>query len=71
MQNETLKRYLVQFELDGIWHTMASRSDYNAACAKARAEYRAMRGAHMTAVIAAADVDAPILRRTLENNFTL
>jgi hypothetical protein len=30
-----------------------------------------MRGAHMTAVIAAADVDAPILRRTLENNFTL
>jgi len=71
MQNETLKMFLVQWELDGIWHTIAKRSDFKAACAKARAEYRAMRGAHMTAVIGSADVDAPILRRTMENNFTL
>ena len=71
MQTSKPKPYLVQYNHDGTWYTIAKRSKFKAACAKARSEYRAMKGAYMTAVIGASDLDAPILRRTMENNFTL
>ena len=73
MNDETKKnpRYLIQYELDGEWFTIARRSRIVDAKAKARAEYRAMKGAHMTAIIREDDLDAPILRATFEDNFKL
>ena len=65
-------KYEVQFELNrGEWVTLAKRSDFNAACAKARAEFAAMKGAYMTAVVREDDNDCAALRRTLDNNFSL
>lgn len=65
----TAPKYLIQHELDGVWHTIAQRSDFRAACALARKEGRDMKWAHMTSVIR--DGDPEILRRTSENNFAL
>ena len=62
-------KYLIQYELDGEWHTCATRKNFDAAKAKARSEYRAMKGAHMTAILR--EGNPPILRRTFENNFQL
>ena len=71
LQTVKPKVYLVQYNHDGTWYTIAKRSKFKAACVKARSEYRAMKGRFITAVIGVSDLDAPILRRTMENNFTL
>ena len=71
MKTSKPKPYLVQYNQDGTWYTIAKRSKFTAACAKARSEYRAMKGRFITAVIGVSDLDAPTLRRTIENNFTL
>jgi len=72
--NATTKKdpmYLIQYELGGEWYTIARRSRFADATAKARAEYRAMKCAHMTAIIREDDLDAPLLRATFEDNFKL
>lgn len=62
-------KWLVQFNLDGEWVTIARRSKFADAVRKARDEYRAMRRSHMTAVIL--EDDPPMLRRQLCENFKL
>lgn len=62
-------KWMVQFNLDGEWVTIARRSKFADAVRKARSEYRAMRGARMTAVIL--EDDPPLLRRQLCENFKL
>jgi len=62
-------KYLVQYELDGHWITIARRSGFRGACAKARSEGRAMKWAHHTSVIQ--DGDPEILRLCAENSFQL
>lgn len=62
-------KYLIQYEIDGQWHTIAKRSRFASACSKARSEGRAMKWAHMTSVIKEGDPE--VLRRTAENNFEL
>lgn len=61
--------YLIQYEIDGQWFTYARRSNFRAACSKARSERRAMKWAHMTSIIKEGDPE--ILRRTEEENFGL
>ena len=63
------ERYLIEYELDGAWHQCATRRTFAAAKSKARAEFRSMKSARMTAVIRKGD--PALLRRTLENNFEL
>jgi hypothetical protein len=62
-------KYLVQYDLEGSWITIASRANFAAACSKARSEGRAMRWAHHTSVIRQGDPE--ILRRLAEDNFRL
>ena len=61
--------FLVQYELDGVWHTIAKRSSFKAATAKALYEGRAMKWAHQTSVIREGDPEA--LRYRAEDGFTL
>ena len=61
--------YLIQFELDGAWITCATRKTYAAAKAKAKAERKAMNGAHETAIIREGDPE--ILRRKTCEQFQL
>jgi hypothetical protein len=62
-------RYLIQYELDGQWITIATRKTFDAAKAKAKAERKAMNGAHETSVIREGDPE--ILRRKNCEQFQL
>lgn len=62
-------RYLIQYELDGQWITCATRKTFDAAKAKAKAERKAMNGAHETSVIREGDPE--ILRRKTCEQFQL
>lgn len=62
-------RYLIQYELDGKWITIATRKGFGAAKAKAKADRKAMSGAHETAVIR--ENDPEILRRKTCEQFQL
>ena len=62
-------KYLIQFELEGQWITCATRKTFDAAKAKARAERKAMRGAHETSVIREGDPE--ILRYKTCEQFQL
>jgi len=64
-----MKRYLIQFELDGQWFTIATRRSYYAAKAKAKAERKAMAGARETSIIR--DGDPECLRRKTCEKFQL
>jgi hypothetical protein len=59
-------RYLIQYELDGQWITIATRKNFYAAAAKAKAERKAMNGAHETAIIREGDPES-MRRKTCEN----
>ena len=61
--------YLIQYELDGQWFTCATRKNFNAAKAKAKAERRGMNGAHETSVIREGDPES--LRRKTCDQFEL
>ena len=61
--------YLVQYEIDGRWHTIRKCKSFDAACALARKEGRAMKWAHMTSIIREGDPE--LLRRTADNDFQL
>lgn len=77
----TSETWLVRFQLDGVWHTCKTdsgreircggRNGFRNACKRAMDEGRAMKWAHMTAVVRLGDEDAPILHRTAENAFEL
>jgi hypothetical protein len=58
-------RYLIQYELDGQWITCATRKTFDAAKAKAKAERKAMNGAHETSVIREGDPEC-LRRKTCE-----
>ena len=58
-------RYLVQYELDGQWITIATRKNFYDAAAKAKAERKAMNGAHETAIIREGDPES-MRRKTCE-----
>ena len=62
-------KYLIQFDLDGQWITIATRKSFDAAKAKAQAERKAMRGARETSVIREGDPE--ILRRKTCEQFQL
>ena len=62
-------KYLIQYELDGQWITIATRKTFDAAKAKAKAEHKAMSGAHETSVIR--DGDPEIIRRKTCDKFQL
>jgi hypothetical protein len=62
-------RYLIQYELDGQWITIATRKTFDAAKAKAKAERKAMNGARETSVIREGDPE--ILRRKTCEQFQL
>ena len=64
-----MTRYLIQYELDGQWITCATRKNFDAAKAKAKAELRAMNYAHETSVIREGDPE--ILRRKTCEKFQL
>jgi len=64
-----ITRYLIEYELDGQWVTCATRKTFDAAKAKAKAEYKAMNGAHETSVIREGDPE--ILRRKTCDQFHL
>ena len=64
-------KYLIQYQIDGKWITCATRTGFKAATAKARSEFRAMKGAFMTAVIREDDEASPILRRRFDFNFEI
>lgn len=51
------------------WVTIAKRGTFDAAKTKAKAERRAMNGAHETAILR--ENDPPILRRVTAENFNL
>ena len=51
-------KYLIQFELDGQWITCATRSTFDAAKAKAKAERKAMMGARETSIIREGDPES-------------
>jgi hypothetical protein len=65
----TTTRYLIQYELDGQWITCATRKTFDAAQVKAKAERKAMHGAHETSVIREGDPE--ILRRKTCEQFQL
>jgi len=67
--NAMTTRYLIQYELDGQWITCATSKNFDSAKAKAKAEHRAMRGVHETAVIREGDPE--ILRRKTCEQFQL
>ncbi|MFN6191195.1 MAG: hypothetical protein ACK48S_09725 [Planctomycetia bacterium] len=58
-------RYLIQYELDGEWITIATRKTFDAAKAKAKAERKAMNYAHETSVIVEGDPEC-LRRKTCE-----
>jgi len=60
-----MTRYLIQYELDGQWITCATRKSYDAAKAKAKAERKAMAGAHETSVLCEGDPEC-LRRKTCE-----
>jgi hypothetical protein len=62
-------KYLIQYHLDGQWVTCATRKTFDAAKAKAKAERKAMSGAHETSVIREGDPE--ILRRKTCEQFQL
>ena len=59
-------KYLIQFELEGQWITIATRKSFNAAMVKAKAERKAMNGAHETSVLREGDPEC-LRRKTCEN----
>ena len=59
-------KYLIQFELDGQWITIATRKSFNAAMVKAKAERKAMNGARETSVLREGDPEC-LRRKTCEN----
>ena len=59
-------KYLIQFELDGQWITIATRKSFNAAMVKAKAERKAMNGSHETSVLREGDPEC-LRRKTCEN----
>jgi hypothetical protein len=61
--------YLIQFELDGQWHTIATRKSFDSAKAKAKSERRGMNGVHETSIIREGDPES--LRRKTCDNFQL
>ena len=67
-ETDTMK-YLIQYELDGQWITCATRKTFDAAKAKAKAERKAMNGAHETSVIREGDPEC--LRRQTCEQFQL
>lgn len=65
-------KYLVQAHINREqWVTIAKRGSFQSAKAKANSEFKAMKGAHETAIIREDDLDAPMLRRLRSNNFEL
>lgn len=62
-------KYLVQYEMDGEWITIAERGSFAAAKAKAKAERNGMKGAYETAIIREGDPE--ITRRKTCENFEL
>lgn len=58
--------YLIQYQLDGQWITIATRKSFSIAKAKAKAERAAMKGAHETSVIREGDPEC-LRRKTCEN----
>lgn len=75
MTNETI--WLVRYELDGVWHTCKTDNgrdikskNFKAACKRALEEGRAMKHAHMTAVVEEKWAHYPGEHLTAENNFT-
>jgi hypothetical protein len=64
-----MTRYLIQYELDGQWITIATRNTFNAAKSKAKAERKAMNGARETSVIREGDPEC--LRRKCCEQFEL
>lgn len=82
MARELSDAWLVQYELDGVWFALTKDSGaplrftgktaFRRACERATNECRAMKLAHMTAVIRESDAeDCPLLRRTFENGFKI
>ena len=59
-------KYLIQFELEGQWITIATRKSFNAAMVKAKAERKAMNGARETSVLREGDPEC-LRRKTCEN----
>ena len=79
---ETKNRvWAVRVKIDENWHTVlkdndtpmhfGGRTGFARAKRAAIAEIRAMRYAHMTAIVEVNDLDCIWLYRTAENNFTL
>ena len=61
--------YLIQMELDGEWVTIARRSNFDAAKAKARAEWKAMKAVRETSIIG--EDDQECLRRKISEQFQI
>ena len=64
-------KWLIQFDLDGRWVTIARRGNFTDACRKGWVEYRAMKGQREVSIIREDDLDSPILRRFAADNFKL
>ena len=62
-------KYLIQFELDNEWFTIASRSTFDVAKVKAKAERKAMNEAREVSVIREGDPEC--LRYKACDNFQL
>jgi hypothetical protein len=68
-RNQMNAPYLIQFELDGQWHTIATRKSFDSAKAKAKSERRGMNGVYETSIIREGDPES--LRRKTCDNFQL